>query len=138
MSQRIDQFSETLRRKLADVDSKLSALKAKTEAQTQNAERDVRTHLDAVQKRIDQGKAKASAAQAEVAKWMEQAKTASGAAIAELKAKGEVAKLKSRADFAERYAAAAIDVAVAALDAAEQAALEAWLARHDADHPHSK
>jgi len=40
--------------------------------------------------------------------------------------------LQNRADNAERYAAAAVDVAVAALDEAEEAALEAWLARQDA------
>jgi DNA-binding protein YbaB len=138
MSERIDQFYETLRLKLADVDKKLSALKAKTDAQGQNAEREMRTYLDALQKRIEQGQAKASAAQAEVAKWMEQRKAAGGAVIAEWKSKGELTKLRARADFAERYALAAIDVAVAAMDAAEEAALEAWLARHDAGHAHSK
>jgi len=34
---------------------------------------------------------------------------------------------------AERYAAATIDVAFAALDEVEQASLEAWLARQDAN-----
>jgi hypothetical protein len=42
------------------------------------------------------------------------------------------------ADNAERYAAAAAIVAMAALDAAEQASLEAWLARKDADSAQGK
>jgi hypothetical protein len=41
--------------------------------------------------------------------------------------------LQGRADKAERYAAAASAVAVAALDEAEEASLEAWLARQDAN-----
>jgi len=35
--------------------------------------------------------------------------------------------------MAERYAAAAVDVTLAALDETEQATLEAWLARADAN-----
>ena len=136
MSQRIDQFSETIRKKLAEADGKLSALKAKVDAKDENAEREVRAHLDAVTKRVDEGKGKASAAQAEIAKWMEQRKAATSAAVAEWKAKGETAKLRTRADLAERYASAAIDVASSAVEGAEQAALEAWLARHDAEHHH--
>jgi hypothetical protein len=46
--------------------------------------------------------------------------------------------LQRRSDNAERYAAAAIDVAVAAVDEAEQASLEAWLARQDADTAQAK
>jgi hypothetical protein len=41
--------------------------------------------------------------------------------------------LQIRAEVAERYAEAAAVVALAAVDEAEQAALEAWLARKDAD-----
>jgi hypothetical protein len=42
--------------------------------------------------------------------------------------------LQSRAENAERYAVAAAVVALAAVDEAEQAALEAWLARKDGDN----
>jgi hypothetical protein len=41
--------------------------------------------------------------------------------------------LQFRAEIAERYAVAAAVVAFTAVDEAEQAALEAWLARKDAD-----
>jgi predicted nucleic acid-binding Zn-ribbon protein len=93
----------------------------------------VRNHLDKVQRRIEQGRAKVAAAQSEVNDWVDQRKVATSDKIAEWKAKRETTKLQNRADKAERYAAAAIDVAVAALDEAEQAALEAWLARQDAN-----
>ena len=138
MGQRIDQFCENLRQKLTMAESGLVGLKAKIDGKTRTAEQDVQSHLDRVRKRIEQGRAKVSAAQADMKNWADQRKTVTKDKIAEWKAKREVAKLQSRADNAERYAAGAIDVALAAIDEAEQASLEAWLARADADYAQSK
>ena len=132
MSQRIDQFREDLHLKVANIDSGLGALRANLEGKTDLAEQQVRSHLDQVRTRIEQGRVKVTAAQAEIKNWVEEKKTATGDKIADWKAKREASKLQDRADQAERYAAAAADVAVAALVEAEQAALEAWLARQDA------
>jgi predicted nucleic acid-binding Zn-ribbon protein len=138
MGQRIDRFSEELRLKLTNVDSGLDALKSKIDGKAQHAEQDVRSHLDKVQRRIEQQRGKVSAAQSEMKNWFEDQKAGTTDKIAEWKAKREIGKLQSRADKAESYAAAAIDVAVAALDEAEQASLEAWLARQDANSAQSK
>jgi len=137
MGQRIDQFCENLRQKLTMTDSGLDGLKAKIDGKAARVEQDVQSHLDRVQNRIEQGRAKVSAAQAEMKNWAEERKAVTGAKIAEWKAKREIGKLVSRADDAEDYAAAAIDVAVSAVDEAEQASLEAWLARQDADSAQS-
>jgi hypothetical protein len=80
-----------------------------------------------------QDRTKVETAQADVKKWVDEFKLASNEKIAEWKAKREKAKLQSRAENAERYAVAAAVIALAAVDEAEQAALEAWLARKDAD-----
>ena len=133
MSQRIDQFHHDLQLKLTNIGSGLEGLKAKISGKADRAEQDVRTHLDQVQRRIEQDRAKAVAAQAEMKNWIEQKKGATSEKIAEWKANHETAKLQNRADIAERYAAAAVDVTLAALDEAEQATLEAWLARADAN-----
>lgn len=133
MGQRIDQFCEDLRLKLTNIDSGLSGLKAKIDGKAEAAEQDVRSHLDQVHRRVEQDRAKVSAAKTDVKNWVAKEKTETSATIAQWKAKHEASKLQDRADQAERYAAAAADVAVAALDEAEQAALEAWLARQDAD-----
>ncbi len=138
MGKRIDQFCDELRLKLTNVDSNMDGLKAKIDGQVQNAEQDVRNHLDKVQKRVAQGRAKVSAAQADVKNWVDERKADTSDKIAEWKAKREIGKLQSRADKAERYAAAAIDITLAALDDAEQASLEAWLARQDLDSAQSK
>ena len=74
-----------------------------------------------------------TAAQADIKKWVEERKATASEKIAEWKSKRETAKLQSRANSAERYAGAATVVALAALDEAAQASLEAWLARKDAD-----
>jgi hypothetical protein len=138
MGHRIDQFCETLRQKLTMTDNSLDGLKVKIQGKATHVEQDVQSHLDRVHERIEQGRAKVSAAQADMKNWAEQRKAVTSDKIAEWKSKWETGKLQSRADNAERYAAAAIDVAVAAVDEAEQASLEAWLARQDADTAQAK
>jgi light-regulated signal transduction histidine kinase (bacteriophytochrome) len=133
MSERIDQFCENLRLKLTSIDKNMQQLKAKIDSKAQTAEQEVQIQLDAVKKRIAQDRTKLETAQADVKKWVDDFKLASNEKIAEWKAKREKAKLQSRAGNAERYAVAAAIVALAAVDEAEQAALEAWLARKDAE-----
>ena len=133
MSERIDQFCENLRIKLTSIDKKMQQLKAKIDSKAQTAEQEVRIQLDAVKKRLKQDRTKVETAQADVKKWVDEFKLASNEKIAEWKAKGERTKLQIRAEIAERYAVAAAVVALTAVDEAEQAALEAWLARKDAD-----
>ena len=133
MGARIDQFCEDLRQKLTIADSGLDGLKAKINSNTVHVEQDVQSHLDRVHKRVEQGRARVTAAQADIKEWADAKKAATGDNVAAWKAKRELSKLQDRADSAERYAASASAVAVAALDEAEQASLEAWLARRDAD-----
>jgi predicted nucleic acid-binding Zn-ribbon protein len=133
MSERIDQFCENLRIKLTSIDNNMQELKAKIDSKAQTAEREVRTQLETVKKRIEQDRTKLETAQADVKKWVDDFKAASNEKIAEWKDKREKAKLQSRAENAERYAVAAAVIALAAVDEAEQAALETWLARKDAD-----
>jgi hypothetical protein len=133
MGERIDQFCENLRIKLTSIDKKMQQLKAKIDSKAQTAEQEVRIQLDAVKKRLKQDRTKVETAQADVKKWVDEFKLASNEKIAEWKVKRDEAKLQIRAEIAERYAVAAAVVALTAVDEAEQAALEAWLARKDAD-----
>jgi deoxyribodipyrimidine photolyase len=133
MSERIDQFCENLRIKLTSIDKKMQQLKAKIDSKAQTAEQEVRIQLDAVKKRLVQDRTKVETAQADVKKWVDDFKAAGNEKIVEWKVKRDEAKLQIRAEIAERYAVAAAVVALTAVDEAEQAALEAWLARKDAD-----
>jgi hypothetical protein len=132
MSERIDQFCENLRVKLTGIENNMQALKNKIDSKAQTAEQEVRTRLDAIKKRVDQERPKLAAAQGDIKKWIEERKATTNQKIAEWKAKSEQGRLKTRADLAESYAGAAAAVALAAVDEAEQASLEAWLARKDA------
>jgi hypothetical protein len=138
MSHRIDLFCEDLRQKLTIIESGLQGLKAKVEANEVHDERDVRNHLNRVRKRIDQGRTNVYAAKAEVKSWAEDRNSITADKIAQLKTKRDVAKLQGRANKAERYSVAAVKVATAVIDEAEQASLEAWLARADADYAQGK
>ncbi len=131
MTQNPDHILQDLGAKLTNAKTRFDGLKAKIDTKAQNAEQDVRSHLDKVQKHIEQDRSKVLAAQAEVKKWMDVRKTATAAKIAELKAKHETKVLEDRADWTGRYATASIEIALAAIEDAEQATLEAWLARQD-------
>src|SRR5260221_3146385 len=135
MGQRIDQFCENLRQKLTVTDSGLDGLKAKIEGKATHVEQDVQSHLDKLHKRIEQERAKVSAAQADIKNWAEQRKAVTSDKIVEWKSKWETGKLQSRADDAERYAAAAINVAVAAVGGAQPAPPGTWLGRPAAGPP---
>lgn len=133
MGQRIDQFCENLRIKLTNIDDNMVALKANLDSNARNAEQDVRNRLIELNRHIDENRAKVAGAQAEIKKWAEERKAATSEKIAHWKAKLEVARLQTRAEAAEAYANAATIVAMAAIDSAEQASLEAWMARKDAE-----
>jgi archaellum component FlaC len=133
MAERIDEFCENLRVRLTSIDNEMQSLKAKIDRKVKTAGQDVQTQLNAVKKRIEQDRAKLTAAQNDMQKWMEERKSATREKVAEWRAKLEKAKLQSYADSAERYAAAAAVIALAAVDEAQEAALEAWLARREAD-----
>ena len=134
MSEHIDQFCEKLRIKLTNIDNNMESLKSKIDSKARTAEQDVRRHLDGVKKRIEQDRGDVAAAQADIKKWIEERKATASEKVAELKAKRETAQLQNRANSAERYAAGAAVVALAAIDEAERASLEAWLARKDAEN----
>jgi hypothetical protein len=130
-SRRIDQLHDDLKVRLANAENRLNGLKAKIETKAQDAEQEASGQLDDLRKRIEQGRAKLSEERADIKEWTEEQKKATGAKIAEWKAKHELKELQGRADR-ERYAAASINAALAAIDEAEHATLEAWLARRDA------
>ena len=135
---RIDQFFEELHHKVGMTKTNLEGLKTKIETQAAEGEKDARSHLESIRARIEQNCKKLHAAQKEAEAWADHQKAEAKKKVAEWKAKGDTAKLKARADLAEKYAAATKELAIAAIDEAEEAALEGWLARKDAEAAHGK
>lgn len=126
------QFSEDLRARLANIDSGLKSLKAKVDGDATQAEAEARNQLAKVSTDIQANKPKVAAAEAQLTQWVKAEKAATAQLVAEWKTTKDFSKLQARAAEAQRYAAAARDIAVAALDSAHQAALEAYLANKDA------
>ena len=131
-TQNLDQFSTEVHARLANIDSGLKSLKTKADSDAKQAEAEARSQLAKLSADIEANKPKLAGAESQMTQWVQAQRAATTQKIAEWKSTQDFAKLKARAAQAESYAAAARDVAVAALNGAHQAALEAYLARKDA------
>ncbi len=133
MSEHIDRLCGDLRIKLHGIDRRLEALKGNAMATSEKSQHAVENQLDRVEQRIFDNRNVVEAANARVKAWLDGRKDAFNGNRAGWKQNRQVHLLNSRADDAEAYAVAVFDLAAAAADEAAQAALEALLARNDAN-----
>lgn len=131
MTSPITKFTKKMQHKLHEVEQRLDALKAKTEAQADHAGKAIMKHVDSLEGDAHKAKDKLDQANAEMAAWVEDTKET----VAGWKTKLDTKMLESRADRSERYAEAAMVVALSSVDHAEKAMLSASVARHEAEHP---
>ena len=82
---------------------------------------------------LDADRASIEAAKTRMKDWAAGKKATFDEKVARWKAQCKQEQLKRRAEAAEEYASDAFDVAVAAVDDASEAAIEAIIARGDAD-----
>ena len=128
MGPHIDAFCGEICLKLVDIDEELRYLKNTIREKARHAEPEVRSQLEKVMKRIACNQSKVAAARAQVEHWItDKAKAALRFRNEEIREDGM--RKQRRAAEAGRYAPACIDLAIAAVDEAERAALEAWLVR---------
>ena len=132
MSEHIDRLCGELRIKLHGIDRRLEALKANAMATSEKSQHAVERQLDRVEQRIYDNRIVVEAANARVKAWFDGKKAGFDAGRASWKENRRVHLLNTRADDAEAYAGAVFDLAAAAA-ADAQAALEALLARNDAN-----
>jgi hypothetical protein len=133
MSQQIDAFCEKLRGKLNEVDARLQQLKASAKAGSEKAKQDLHAQAERLGASIDAGRASIEAAKTRMKDWVGGKKATFDQQVAQWKSDRKEEQLKRRADAAEGYASDAFAVAVDAVDEANKAAIEAVLARGDAD-----
>ncbi|WP_137152092.1 hypothetical protein [Devosia sp. FKR38] len=133
MGQRIDQFCEDLRLKLTAIDDGVTALKANVQEHNSELVQHVRDRRDALDARIKERHQHIVDANHRAMAWGESRKLETQAQIDAWKQSREIDKLERRAQSAEAYASDIAEIALAAVDEAESAALDAWLARLDAD-----
>jgi hypothetical protein len=132
MGPHIDAFCGDICLKLVDIDEELRYLKITIREKARHAEPEVRSQLEKVMRRIASNQPRVAAARAQVEHWIkDKAKDSLRFRNDEIPEDRD-RKLKWAAE-ADRYAAACIDLAIAAVDEAERAALEAWLVREDAN-----
>jgi hypothetical protein len=133
MNEKIDSFCKELRAKLDGVDKRIKDLKAGAKGATEKAKIEAKAQLAALENRAKDQRAKVQAAEAKTKAWIEEKKTATSEKIAAWKTQRDVKKLAAHADSTEDYAVASMQLAAAAVDEAERAAVEAVVARMDAD-----
>jgi hypothetical protein len=133
MSEHIDRLCHQLRIKLHGIDRRLEVLKVNSMATSEESQHAVEGRLDQVEQRIYDTRVTVEAANARVKTWLEGKKAGFDAHRAEWREQRKVHLLNTRADDAEAYAVAVFDLAAAAADEAAQAALQALLARNDAN-----
>lgn len=129
MSQKIENLRTNLQGKLNAIASQLNTVKTHLEAAPKEAENAIHSKLDTAKTKLEAKKQEIANAKTKLGERVEAKKTE----IEDWKAKREHKKLAARADRAEDYAAAAIVVALAAVEEAEVAILEAVAARMDAE-----
>ena len=129
MSQQIDSFCEKLRGKLSEMDDRLQR-KASAKA---DSEQDLHSQAEKLQASLDADRASIEAAKTRMKDWAAGKKATFDEKVVQWKAQRTQEQLKRRADAAEGYASDAFAVAVAAVDEAYEAAIEAIIARGDAD-----
>jgi len=133
MSEKFDNFCSELRTRINDADKRIKDLKANAVGASEKAKVEARAQLAALENKAKEQKARTVAAEAKVKAWVEEKKTMTHDKISEWKEQGDAKRLGVRADLAEHYAGTAMEIAAAAVDEAERAAVEAVVARMDAD-----
>ncbi|HZZ82238.1 MAG TPA: hypothetical protein VFE62_27315 [Gemmataceae bacterium] len=133
MSAQVDQFCDKLRDRLNAVEGRLLAFEKHMQVVPEQAEKSLRDNLDEARTRIEAHKEHIEQTRAQFKARIHQMMTETGKAVSEWKAKGETRRLNARADWAEAHAVDAIALALASIDEAEEAILQAVVARIDAD-----
>jgi hypothetical protein len=129
MTDAITAFNVQMQAQLKAVQNSIEALNAKGMANAEVAEKEIRSQIKALEDSGHKAKASLDAARADIMKWVDDPATT----VTGWKAKFDVAMLVARADRADKYAKASSQVAAAAIEAAQKAALDAKLARSEAE-----
>jgi len=133
MSERVDKFCDGLRERLNAIEGRIQSVKTDVQAMPAKADKALRDKLDEARTKVEAQKQRVVKARADLKAWTDQKVAETKEAISEWKAKREARKLNARADRAEAYAEATVMLALASLDEAEEAILDAVAARKDAD-----
>ncbi len=136
MSERVDKFCDGLRDRLNVIEKRVESVKANVEALPKKAHKAVEEKANQARANLQAQKERMEKTRADLKVWADQKKAETQSTIRDWKVKQETKKLNARADRAEEYAGASVAFALATIDEAEEAILEAVTARMDADGAH--
>jgi tellurite resistance protein/predicted transcriptional regulator len=133
MSTRIDNFTKQLHDNLEAVENRAKSLKESIQSAMKKTQAEIQSKLDEAKAQLDAKKQEFDEYRARLKTQFEEKESEVESNIEEWRASREVKKLEHRADKAEDYAATAILLAMAMMEEAEKATLEAIAARLDAE-----
>ena len=127
MSDAITTFNLSLQTHLKGIENRFAALNAKVSSNIDQADKELHRQIAALEANGAKAKASAEASAIVMKKWVAD----SVSSVEGWKSKLDIGMLTARAERADHYAKAASEVAIAGVDAAEKAALDAKLAHAD-------
>lgn len=138
MSKKIDNFTNSLRDKLNDIDNRLSAIKMTVESSSRESQAVIESKLKAVKAKLETKRQDFNTYRLELKKQAEEKQSETLSDIGNWKTNWELEDLDRRADRTEEYAARGVAVAMASIEEAEEAILEAIAARLNANNAHNE
>lgn len=133
MGEKINEFCNELRDDLTAADNRLQDLKGQVENANQETREAIQAKLDQAKADLDEHKRKAEDRQQRIKSYLDEKVAETQHDIDDWKTKRQIKKLERRADRRESYAADTVIIAMAAIDEANFAVLEALDARLDAE-----
>ena len=133
MSTTIDNFTKKLHDNLEAIEDRAKSLKESIQSAPKKTQAEIQSKFDEVKVTLDAKKQEFDEYRAKLKTQFEEKESEVKSNVEEWKASREVKKLEHRADKAENYAATATFLAMATMEEAEKATLEALAARLDAE-----
>ncbi len=133
MSAAIDNFTKQLHDNLEAVEDRVKSLKESIQSAPKKTQVEIQSKFDEAKTTLDAKKQEFDEYRAKLKTQFDEKESEVKSNVEEWKANREVKKLEHRADNAESYADTAIFLAMATMEEAEKATLEAIAARRDAE-----
>jgi hypothetical protein len=137
MNAKVDTFCNNLRDRVRTAGLRLEALKSNVENMSKQGEHTLRAKLEEARQRMQKQKEKLEQVRSNLKTRAQEKIAETKASIASWKEQHDLAKLHARADHSEKHATDAIEFAAYALDEAEEAILDAVVARMDVEEAHA-
>ena len=132
MSVALDNFTKQLHDSLEAVESRANSLRESIQSSPKKTQAEIQLKLDEAKKALDAKKKEFDEYRAILKSQFEEKESEVMANVEEWKVTREVKKLEHRADRSDQYASTAMFLAMATMEEAEKATLEAIAARLDA------